>query len=425
MAEPETWRPLLEGNEAEQAWQAVLEVAAALRGPMTARLAADPTVASGNAGIALFYSYLAQALADDVWADAAVSAFDRMVEAVPDAPLLPGLWSGLLGVGWTAEHLRGRLFATGDEEGEEEDDDAAAIDEALWTALRQRSKGEYDLIRGFVGMGVYAAERLPRPRARESLLLLLVHLFNHVERGPAGGTWHTPPELLPPSHRELYPRGYYNLGMAHGVPGVIALLGSLAAAGLLDGQSRPLLDGAVDWLLAQELPAGAVSRFPSFAGPGIAPEPSRLAWCYGDPGVAVALLGAARGAGNADWEREALRVALAAAEREPASSGVVDAGLCHGAAGVGHLFNRLWQATGEERLAAAARAWFRRTLDLRRPGEGTGGFSAWNPEKGWEADPSLLTGAAGIAVALLAAISPLAPEWDRLFLASPLMGTKP
>src|SRR5262249_50442275 len=69
MDEPETWRPLLAGEEAAEAWQAILEVAAALRGPVDERLAGDPTVGSGNAGIALFYSYLAQALAEDAWAD--------------------------------------------------------------------------------------------------------------------------------------------------------------------------------------------------------------------------------------------------------------------------------------------------------------------------------------------------------------------
>jgi hypothetical protein len=415
MAEPETWRPLLEGEEAAQAWEAILEVATALRGPVEERLAADPTVASGNAGLALFYSYLAQALGD-YWADAAAEAFDRMVEAVPEASLLPGLWSGLLGVGWTFDHLRGRLFAAGDGE----DDGITEIDATLRTTLHQRLEGDYDLIRGLAGMGVYAAERLPRPLARESFFMVLVHLFNRAERGPEGITWHTPPKILPPSHLELYPRGYYNLGMAHGVPGVIALLGAAGSAGLLDGQSRPLLEGAVGWLLAQELPAGAVSRFPSFTGPGIAPEPARLAWCYGDLGVAAALLMAARGAGSAEWERQAVRVALAAAERPPETSGVVDAGLCHGAAGAGHLFNRLSQATGEERLAEAARAWYRRTLALRRPGEGAGGFFAWKPGpgKGWEADPALLTGAAGVALALLAAVSSVDPEWDRLLLAS-------
>src|SRR5262249_14299323 len=94
--------------------------------------------------------------------------------------------------------------------------------------------------------------------------------------------------------------------------------------------------------------------------------------------------------------------------------------LCHGAAGLGHLFNRLFQATGDEHLAEAARVWFRRTLDLRQPGRGIAGFEAGKGNAHrrllWVDDPGLLQGAAGIALALLAAATPLEPGWDRLLL---------
>lgn len=420
METAEAWRPLLTEDLAEEARKAVLEIAAALERPGEGP--ADPTVASGSAGLALFHTYLALALADDRWADAAAAWFDHMVEAVASAPLGHGLYSGLLGIGWTIEHLKGRLYAAEDEE-EAADDGNAEIDETMLRVLRQKTwPGDYDLIRGLAGIGVYALERLPRPSARQCLFLVLIHLVDSAEQTAAGRTWHTASTLLPPSQREQYPLGYYNLGVAHGTPGVIALLGAVAAAGLLDPGVRPTLDGAVSWLLAQELPADSVARFPHFAGEGIAPAPSRLAWCYGDLGIAVALLGAARQAGNADWEREARRIARAAAARKPETTDVADAGLCHGAAGVGHLFNRLYQATGDEDLAAAARFWFERALDLRHPGEGIAGFLAMVPEPGgamsWQRDPGFLTGAAGIGLALLAAVSPVEPEWDRLLLAS-------
>jgi hypothetical protein len=56
---------------------------------------------------------------------------------------------------------------------------------------------------------------------------------------------------------------------------------------------------------------------------------------------------------------------------------------------------------------------------MRRPGRGIGGYEAWLPGAGgqnWAADPGLLTGAAGIALALLAAVTPLEPAWDRVLL---------
>src|SRR5262249_61152253 len=99
-------------------------------------------------------------------------------------------------------------------------------------------------------------------------------------------------------------------------------------------------------------------------------------WCYGDPGVAAALLGAARGVAEPGWEAAALAIARRAAERPSAEAGIKDAALCHGCAGLGHLFNRMSQATGEPELAEAARAWFERTLAMRHPGRPLGGGEA-------------------------------------------------
>jgi len=77
----------------------------------------------------------------------------------------------------------------------------------------------------------------------------------------------------------------------------------------------------------------------------------------------------------------------------------------------------------DRELLAAAHTWMARTLDLRQPGRGVGGFVTWGPDAAgrmdWRDDPSLLTGAAGVALALLAAIAPVEPAWDRVLLLSP------
>ena len=115
--------------------------------------------------------------------------------------------------------------------------------------------------------------------------------------------------------------------------------------------------------------------------------------------------------------------AVAAAERTPETAGVLDASLCHGAIGVGHIFNRLAQTTGETRLAEAARFWLLRGLAMRRPAGRLGGFHA--VMMGEDGQPArrvvfrgLLMGAAGIGLALLAATSDAEPSWDRILLLS-------
>src|SRR5262249_24759490 len=149
--------------------------------------------------------------------------------------------------------------------------------------------------------------------------------------------------------------------------------------------------------------------------PGLPRVPAQLAWRYGDPGVAAALLLAARCAGEPSWERAARAIARRAAGRPPARAGIFDAGLYQGAVGLAHVFNRLFQATGEPSLREAARFWFGRTLELRRPQGSIDGFAAWGPgpDVALNAmdDSGFLTGRAGITLVLLAACTSLEPAW--------------
>ena len=297
------------------------------------------------------------------------------------------------------------------------------IDEALYAYVgRTPWTGHYDLIGGLVGIGVYALERLPRPPAGAMLARVIDRLDELAEHNALGITWFTSPELLPDQQRTHYPTGYYNLGLAHGVPGVIGLLARAYAVGVAPGKVGRLLSGAVAWSLAQQItPDGeGAGGFPAWVAPGQTAPVARLAWCYGDPGVAVTLLAAARAAHVPAWEQAALAIARRAVHHARENSGVKDSCLCHGAAGLGHLFNRHYQATGDPQLGEAARGWFAQALTLRQPNVGIAGFCHWGTTAsgalGWVDDPSLLNGAAGIALALLAATTPIEPAWDRLLL---------
>ncbi len=418
---PTNWKPLLTGPLAEQAAQSVREIAAALPG-LDAPEGGSASLAGGQAGQSLFYAYLALHTAEPAAADRAADLLEAAADTLASVPLPPSLYAGFPGVAWTMEHLRGRLF---EEEAEDEDgeDPLEEIDDALLGAVsRSPWKGEYDLIGGLAGLGVYALERLPHGAAAALLEQIVDRLAELAKPFDEGVSWFTPPEQLPEWQREIHPGGYYNLGLAHGMPAVVAILAGAAAAGVAAAKARPLLDGAVAWLLARRYAPGLGSCFGTSYTPGETPTPSRLAWCYGDAGVAAALLAAARAVGEPAWERQAIEVALAAAARDVASAHVNDPGLCHGAAGLGHLFNRMYQATGEERLAAAARSWFATALALRTPGEPVAGYRAYEFEPGgetkWRADPGFLEGATGVGLALLGAVSAVEPAWDRILLVS-------
>jgi lantibiotic biosynthesis protein len=416
-----TWRPILEGEaEVGEVYEVIDAISETLQSLETGQRG-GPSVASGRAGAGILYAYLARALPGRRYEKAAEAEIDEAIAAVSDIALPPALYRGFPGIGWMVEHLRDSVPGIDSETNE-------AIDEGILTWLSGPPFGrDYDLIKGLVGLGVYAVERLPLAGGAACLLRVIERLAEASEERADGITWKTQPGLLSPKGRRDYPEGCYDMGLAHGVPGVIALLGEAYAAGIACARVQSLLAGAVRWLLGHKLPKTMGSVFPSrLHGLTDPPEASRSAWCYGDPGVAAALLSAARRVGEPRWEIEALEIARKAARRPPDQAGVEDAGLCHGAAGLGHLFNRFLQATGEPLFRDAARFWLRRTLDMRRPGQGLAGYVAWKPkpsqtaeedlEMAWLGDPGLLTGVTGIALALLAAVSPIEPKWDRLLL---------
>jgi lantibiotic modifying enzyme len=395
-----SWRPILQGACKDRAAETVQAILHDL--PPEQGAEDEPSLAAGSAGLAVLHGYLAQTGNGPEHAAAAHRCLQHALAAVAARPATASLYSGLTGVGWALAHLGDRLPGLNGE------DDLAAIDAALLHHLDQSPwPGNYDLIDGLVGYGVYALERLPRAAAAACLRRVVQHLAETSRQCPEGVSWWT--------DRAELPQQGYNLGVAHGVPGVIALLGQACAAGVAVETARPLLEAAVRWLLAQQGRHG----FPHWVGPEADAAPGRLAWCYGDPGVAAALLSAARCLDEPAWESQALAIARRAAARAPELAGVMDAGLCHGAGGLGHLFNRLAQASGDARLAEAARFWLERALEMQRPGRGLGGYETCRAGEGgpdWVAEPGLLTGAAGIALALLAATTPIEPVWDRMLL---------
>jgi hypothetical protein len=403
------WEPLCTGELADRLRAVVFDLAAELNGSTF-----DVASLGGTCGAALLYSYLDRAFPDAGFAGAADAFVEAARQQLADEPMTEALFTGFTGIGWCVEHLGG-----GFRDGDCDDDPNHDIDDALLAALsRSPWPGAYDLIAGLAGMGLYALERLPRPSAVACLERVLARLAELAEPRDNGITWWSDPRFIGPQ-RAKYPNGFYNLGAAHGVPGVIGMLGRACAHPEVAAAARPLLDGAVSWLLSQRVTG---ERVPSFACIEGDRTYGRSGWCYGEPSVAAPLWLAARAVGNDEWERHAIEIAIAATARGMEESRVVDAGLCHGSAGLAHLFNRFHQASRDPRFAAAARAWFTRTLDLRKPGTGVAGFLFFSPDNGperrWVGDRRFLTGATGVALAMLAAIVPIEPSWDRVLVCS-------
>ncbi|HEY5934308.1 MAG TPA: lanthionine synthetase LanC family protein [Kofleriaceae bacterium] len=359
------WRPLLDGAEAAAARAMVHRIAEAIAAdpPATAELG------NGAAGAAVLFAYLAR---DDArWRPTCEQLLERAEDQLATLDT-PSLFHGFCGLGWAGDHIRGVL-------GEPDLEVNSELDAALESIIPVTNVS-FDLIGGLVGIGVYAHQR----GAARCVELVVDRLHD-----AARDRFWLRPEQLPQAEHARWPTGRWDLGLAHGTPGVIAWLARLA-----EPRARALCESAIEWLLAhrRSITESGEVAFPAFAAPGVPAGSARSGWCYGDAAIALALARAGR-------TELALELARHAMRRPREHTGVEEGTFCHGAAGLAQIYGRLHAITGDGELAGAARYWLAETLRL---------------EHG--AAQGMLGGAAGVALVLHAATSGHAPDWDRAFL---------
>lgn len=397
------WQPLLHGEMRASATSVVNALAASLRQPSGLPFA----------GPALFFADRYRAFGREEDAEAAVEFLER---GVTEAPAAMSLHGGLSQIGWVAAKLETILDVDVDEV-------CSPVDQAILGVLDKPGWDEsYDLMRGLVGFGAYFVSRLPNQSAARGIRKVLLHLEALSEETALGRTWRTAPRFGTPWFSPLAPDGWYDLGVAHGVGGVVALLGQAYAAGVERERARRLADSAVRWLLSHRIPMEKGGGLPYV----VLPDGScrygadgRVAWCYGELGVSVALLGAALQFQRPEWITAAIELGRIAAGKSFEESHVVDAGLCHGAGGNAHLFHRLYQRTGEEVFRSSAELYYAKALELTGEGERLGTHSFWRCETldsppRWMPDGTFLEGASGLGLALLSGLCDIEPAWDGL-----------
>jgi hypothetical protein len=148
-----------------------------------------------------------------------------------------------------------------------------------------------------------------------------------------------------------WPGGHLNLGMAHGIAGILALLSGAMRAGIqVDGHARAVseLCGAFDRYRESSSACpwwpAMISLCEHSQGRTSRERQARPSWCYGTPGQARAQ----QLAGLALGDQERMRVAEHALARcvldRQVTGLLTDASLCHGWAGV---VQTLWRAASD------------------------------------------------------------------------------
>jgi lantibiotic modifying enzyme len=384
-------------------------------------------IAQGFAGLALLWGALDHVDPNDGWDVIAHDHLTRAAGGADEQPLPPpGIFAGISGLAFAAWYAsragtRYQRLLTGV--------DSVLLPQVI--ALTDENSedrggcpvGYFDAISGLAGIGAYLLCRRERPECAFALNRVLRTLVELTQEDAGVPRWYTPPELLTDEWRAEFPAGNANCGLAHGIPGPLALLALAALHDVRVDGITDAIDRTAAWLCRHRAddqwgmnwPYAVPVTRPSAIQRG--PEPSRTAWCYGTPGVARALWLAGAALDDTRYRDIAIGGMEAVLRKPPHQRGIPSPTFCHGAAGLLQVVLRFAQDTGLPHFADAARDLAEQLLALYSP-EQLLGYRTLDPDGAPVDNPGLLDGAPGVALVLLAAATPVEPAWDRLFLLS-------
>lgn len=299
------------------------------------------------------------------------------------------------------------------------------IDEALYEEMLMLLKTkEYGCVNGAISIGIYFLYRniIYKDKFKCELENMVDLLYDISEKTYNGIAFVNIVEY------GSYTEGY-NLGIAHGMPGLLLFLSKLYSCDIRKDKVYEMIIGLMNFLMSKK---HSLNFHKTYFYNIITDDPqlghdSRLAWCYGDLSVGYAIFKASilNGVKRLDITKEILDMLINTTKRKNKSeNGIVDAGLCHGTSGIAHIYNRLYQQTGMLDFKESALFWYNETLNMsiyknEYAGYGIPYYLSDSERKiNQKYNLSYLTGISGVGLSLLSSIYSLDAFWDKYLLLS-------
>jgi hypothetical protein len=202
----------------------------------------------------------------------------------------------------------------------------------------------YDVIQGVAGVGIYFLQNLSlfSEVLREMLQLLVRFIQPKKINGRLIPGWYTPKEYFYLEQDKIrFPMGNFNLGLAHGMTGVLAFLSICTLNGIEVSDQSESMTIMADWLQSKRRKKGNCYFWEHLIPfeAECAPQEKeshfqREAWCYGTPGVTRSLFLAGKALKNRALESFALESFSSLFLRESKSWGLSSPNICHGIGGL-------------------------------------------------------------------------------------------
>ncbi|UMR35348.1 lanthionine synthetase C family protein [Paenibacillus polymyxa] len=323
------------------------------------------SLASGYPAVSLLFGRLGAVFQEDTFTQYAHQYLVNTREALKlEENISLSLWSGLSGIGFTAYALSDKL--------RKYYSFIQQINHLIvhyGVALLESSKNnletgvnfhDYDVISGWSGIGRYMLLFSDVPEMRDLLEEVLKYLVmlsgERAWKGEVLPSWYIPVHNLP-SHEQLrYPEGYFNIGMAHGIPGPLALLSIAWHQNVRVSGHKEAIERYSSWLdhWKQKNDFGWYwpnnISYKEYMNGVIPDETEREAWCYGTPGVARSLWLAGRALENEYLKMSAVDAFKSIYARPRERWSIYSPTVCHGYSGLIKLTHQMYLDTGDVEL---------------------------------------------------------------------------
>lgn len=363
----------------------------------------------GEGGIALYLFYRFAQTQNEDCRELAYKKLNTIISRINDNIAYPTFADGLAGFGWLFEHLNNQGFIKVNI-----NKFLADIDVHLFSVMNESK--HYDYLHSTSGYAFYYISRYKNNNDVGKYLMKYLDWLNDSSISESDTIrWKS---IL---SKEKNLKGF-NFGLAHGIPSIICILLKIRKLGINVSLCDKLLNGSVGYLMNNAFETQKYgSFFPNWISEDAQTIRSRLAWCYGDLGVAISLYFYAKQFGRQDVLDFAIKVLLYSTQRiKDDDTQVLDACLCHGSSGIMHIFNRLYSDTKYEQFSKATDFWAQKTIDIAHYPNGLAGYKTWRSQEfgGLQNNCSFLEGIAGIGISLISYISDIEPAWDECLLLS-------
>ncbi|MFI9643732.1 lanthionine synthetase C family protein [Micromonospora sp. NPDC051925] len=291
----------------------------------------------------------------------------------------------------------------------------ASLNDATITLTRQRLAAaharidrrepltmyEFDLVHGLTGLALYhlhAHADHPVSRDLVAYLARITEPLDDTARPP----WWLPSGLggTPAAH---FPHGHGNIGAAHGISAVIAVL----AYAILHGHDTPAAHNALTalcaWTDLHRQDDRDATWWPGYVVPDAVPKRHRPSWCYGTPGIARAQQLAGLAQHDTTRQQQAENAMIAELTDTRQRERLPEIGLCHGKAGLIQTAYRMAADSTDPHRSAQ--------LTTHLPSLAAELANQLNTDA--HIEPELMNGTAGAALALHTATTGIpATRWD-------------